>query len=105
MTEPDPSAIIIKEARETLGAGHTVWLVGHAAARKQLLTAPQPPPRAETGWWFEPYGQFWIHKVNQELVDSAQKASPRSVTAPQPVTFLEDIPLFEFNGYHTKSTL
>lgn len=105
MAQPDCTAPVIKRIGETLENGGNVWLVGRAGILRtaQPFRAPPPPPRPGTGWWLEPYWQFWCQQVNENLMSFGARMSVLVVPVQSPVNIYEDISLLRFHGYQAKA--
>ena len=101
MLNPDVLDPTLESIQKTLASGHRVWLVGDVQFLPPNARPPklEPPPHPKYGWNNNVYGQAWSMQVAYFLQTHADRADSVPVQVDQPISRIEDMPLWVVNGW------
>jgi len=92
----------LSRIRDTLAAGHRLWIVGGGVIFLPPKTLPPylpPAPQLKSGWNSAPYIRAWSMQVGYFIQTHGDRLSIFPVPVDQPVNGLEDIPLLLVMGW------
>jgi uncharacterized membrane protein len=101
MRTTNPIEPVLKRIDETLRAGHNVFVVGFAPAKRPVTRPPDLPPAPNTtsGWILWPYLRSWTFQVAYAAQTHALHGVIISAPCPQPVSAVEKLNAFVVSGW------
>ena len=98
---PEPMSPLLARVRETLQAGHRVWLVGglEVTPDNQPPTRLQPGPDPDVGWDEETYSTSWSLQLGDFLRAHAMEGRAFQPNTLQAINGMEALHLFSFKGW------
>jgi hypothetical protein len=101
MATPNAINPTLQAIRNTLAAGHRLWLVGGVAfpAKNTLPPNLPPAPQSPCGWFCGPYFRVWSLQVGYVLGLHATHGEAVPVPVDQPICGFEDLPLIAIDGW------
>ncbi len=93
MCQKAPLAPVLDAITNALRDGHRVWMVGHMSDAPTKRPPACPPVR-----YCAIYFDYWDGQVSETLRDNALRERDWEVSAGEPVTWWENLPVAEFSG-------
>jgi len=102
MNQRNAMAPTIADARDTLGSGKSVWVVGRVrvVGPEQLSSAP-PPVSQAASWNLLPYWEYWPGQLTADMLGHGAQVHTLTAQLDVPVNFFEDVPLLRFSGFNS----
>jgi len=99
--QDEPVRPIEDRVRDTLKAGHRVWVLGDARSPKAHTELPtvSAAPDERWGWQYEAYCFAWSAKLTAYLEVCASKREEVGIQSPEPISPLESPRLTVFQGW------
>lgn len=97
----DPACIVpvLQEISKTLREGHKVWFVGNMTDLRLRV-----PPLNLPSTWAATYLIYWDSQISMMLLDHTLQRNVVDVSASEPISRLENLPLVRFAGYREWAT-
>lgn len=102
MVRTDGIEPTLSRIRDTLAAGHRLWIVGGGVIFLPPKTLPPhlpPAPQLKSGWNSTPYIQAWSMQVGYFIQTHGDRLSIIPVPLDQPVNGFENVPLMLVTGW------
>ncbi len=97
MNQPDPMAPVLREIAGTLRGSNSVWVVGNM----EVMHPKQSVPSAQTTRWWLAYFNYWSAQVTVYLQDHALQEQVLEMSADEPVSCFENLPVRKFSGFRS----